>query len=213
MWPADARRATSEAIEAELEKNPFYKGNTAGGRRPPYKPEYARQAKELCKRGATLDQLAEFFGVSPKTVRFWQISQGAFNKACKLMPACLDHVRRTVYESALGQTVVVEKTVEAGGQTQIAKTTTISPGNLAAAKCFIVDQIVPVEGEMAQLLRELQGTRIRPKYRAPDGTMMTEREHIALGGSPDEGEIDWSKKSREVVSQSMCKLIELRKEA
>jgi hypothetical protein len=44
------------AIEAELEKNPFHKGNTAGGRKPPYKSEYAVQAKALCKRGATMDE-------------------------------------------------------------------------------------------------------------------------------------------------------------
>ena len=65
------------AIEGALEKNPFHKHNTAGGRTPPYMPEYASLAKAMCERGATLDELAEIFRVSPKTIRFWQISYRA----------------------------------------------------------------------------------------------------------------------------------------
>ena len=67
--PSDAQYANDwAAIEAELEKNPFHKGNTAGGRKPPYKPEYAVQAKALCERGATTDELADALGVSPKKI-------------------------------------------------------------------------------------------------------------------------------------------------
>lgn len=87
--PSNAKRADDwAAIEAKLEKNPFHKGNTAGGRKPPYQPEYAVQAKALCERGATMEELAEALGVSPKTIRMWQLTQDDFREACKLTPAC-----------------------------------------------------------------------------------------------------------------------------
>lgn len=90
------------AILAALEKNKFAKGNTAGGRKPPYKPEYAEIAKAMCARGATTYQLAEALGVSADTVSTWIVTQPAFSEACKINDeACDERVKRSVFESAL----------------------------------------------------------------------------------------------------------------
>lgn len=42
------------------------------GRPPTYKPEYAKQAAKLCELGATDLDIAEFFGVSVRTVYRWK---------------------------------------------------------------------------------------------------------------------------------------------
>lgn len=210
--PVDAQRANDyAAIEAELEKSPFHKGNTAGGRKPPYKPEYAIQAKAMCERGATTDELAEALGVSPKTIRMWQLTHDDFLEACKLTPACTERVRRSMFDSSIGQKIFTERAVESGSQRQNVKTTTTSPGNLAAGRSFVIEQVVPVEGEIAQLLKQLQGTRARPQYTGPNGTMISEEEHAALGGIAGGGEIDWSKKSPEEIIESKRRLLEMRR--
>ena len=173
--PVEAQRADDWAsIEAELEKNPFHKGNTAGGRKPPYKPEYVERAKEMCERGATLDEVAEVLGVSPKTIRIWQISHDDFFEACKVTPGCVERAKRNIFDIAMGQKVTTDKIVESGSQRQTTKVTNNLPANLGASKSFVPDEVIRVVGEIEQLLMELQGTRVRPKRE--DGSEVSEAE-------------------------------------
>lgn len=188
-WPSDAKRADDwAAIEAKLEKNPFHKGNTAGGRKPPYKPEYAIQAKALCERGATTDELAEVFGVSPKIIRMWQLTQDDFREACTLTPACTERVKRTIFDNA-------------------------AAGNFGAAKYWDGNHQSEGEDTLALLLKEISDSyesRVQPRYTGPDRIMMSKKEHFELGGHSD-SETDWSKKTPEEISQYKQRLLEMRR--
>jgi hypothetical protein len=193
--------AVAEDIEARLEANRFAQGNTAGGRHPAYKPEYAERAKAMCERGATLDELAEVFEVPPKTIRFWMISNGDFSEACKVTPGCVERAKRNIFDIAMGQKVVTERIVQSGSKKQTTKVTNHLPANLAASKSFVPDEVVPLEGELTVLLKELQGSRTGVKYRGPDGTMLSAAEHVAVGGISGGSEIDWSNKSPDEINR------------
>lgn len=185
---SDATRTDNwTVIEAEMEKNPFHRGNTAGGRKPPYKPEYAEHAKAFSERGATTEELADALGVSPKILRFWQNTQDDFNKACALTPACTDRVKRTIFDSA-------------------------AAGNIAAAKYWDGNHQSEGVDTLALLLKQLSEShesRVQPKYTGPNGMMMSKKEHLELGGS-DDSEIDWRKKTPEEVSQCERRLLDMR---
>lgn len=56
----------------------------AGGRPSSYKPEFAEQARKLCRLGATDEELAEFFGVSKQTVNSWKKAHPEFLSSLKL---------------------------------------------------------------------------------------------------------------------------------
>ena len=96
-------------ILARLEESEFAKGNTANGRKPSYKPEYAEYAKAMCERGATTDELADALGVSADVIGLWQRVQPDFFEACKLTPACIERVKRSIFESAVGKIAGLEK--------------------------------------------------------------------------------------------------------
>jgi hypothetical protein len=185
--PVEVQRADHRAvIEAELEKNPFHKRNTAGGRTPPYQPEYAVQAKALCERGATTDELAEALGVSPKVVGMWQLVHDDFREACKLTPACTERVKRRIFESA-------------------------AAGNIAAARFW--DENHESEGvdTLKQLLREISDShesRVQPRFTGPDRMMMSKAEQIALVGHA-EADNDWRNKTPEEANQFKQRLLEL----
>lgn len=200
-----------ETISARPEPNKFAQGNTAGGRHPAYKPEYAERAKAMCDRGATLDELAEVFEVLPKTIRFWTISNGDFFEACKVTPGCVERAKRNIFDIAMGQKVVTDRIVQSGSKKQTTKVTNHLPANLAASKSFVPDEVVPTEGELAQLLKELQGTRTGVRYPGPNGTMLSEEEHVTVGGTPG-SETDWRNKSADEITRCKQILLERRRQ-
>ncbi len=216
VTPSRAKQAAAvaddiAAISARLEANKFAWGNTAGGRHPAYKPEYAERAKVMCERGATLDELAEVFEVPPKTIRFWMISNGDFSKACEVTPGCVERAKRTIFDIAMGQTVVTERTVQSGSKKQTTKVTNHLPANLAASKSFVPDEVVPLEGELTQLLKELQGSHAGPKYTGPKGLMLSVKEQPAVGGVLD-SEIDWRNKSPDEINRCEKIVLDLRRQ-
>lgn len=202
------------AIKARVAESEFGNGFTAGGRKPSYKTDYAALAKAMCERGATLNELAEEIGVSIKAILHWQLTQPGFLEACALSPACVERGRRSMFESSLQQFVTTEKIVESGSQRQITKTTTTLPANLGFTKSFVIDEAVETVGEFQQLLDQMKAnyeTRsAQPRYRGPDGKMMSSKEHVALGGSFDGGEINWKTKSADEIRASQRKLLEMR---
>lgn len=75
------------------------------GRPSSYKPEYAEQATKLCKLGATDIELAEFFGVSDRTIYRWQAQFPEFCQALKAGKEASDErVERSLYHKAVGYT-------------------------------------------------------------------------------------------------------------
>lgn len=75
------------------------------GRPSGYKPEFCQQAADLCARGATDAELAEFFKVSARTIYRWQ---NEFPDFCQSLKAAKDiadeRVIRSLYHKAVGYT-------------------------------------------------------------------------------------------------------------
>lgn len=68
-----------------------------------YKPEYAEQAKKLCKLGATDRELADFFKVAESTLNLWKLAHEAFSESLKLGKAAADErVEQSLYHRAVG---------------------------------------------------------------------------------------------------------------
>lgn len=81
-----------------------------GGRPTKYKAAYVKQAKHLCKLGATLWELAQFFEVDEETLRRWALQHPKFCGALKVGKRPAD--RRTevsLYHRANGYTYQSEE--------------------------------------------------------------------------------------------------------
>ena len=99
-----------------------------------YKPELADTARELCERGATVRDLAEFFGVSERTIYRWQISHPAFGQALKLGRFDADErVERSLYHKATGYSFESEKVFQYEGQIMRTPTLEHVPPDTTAA--------------------------------------------------------------------------------
>ena len=75
----------------------------ANGRPTKYKKEYDEQAAKLCKLGATDVQLADFFGVTEKTLNNWKHEHPRFLQSLKKGKVFSDDkVEMALYDRAIG---------------------------------------------------------------------------------------------------------------
>lgn len=73
------------------------------GRPTKYRPEYAEQAKHLCRLGATDYELATAFEVDLSTINLWKIRHAAFSEAIKEYKVSADdRVEQSLYKRAMG---------------------------------------------------------------------------------------------------------------
>jgi hypothetical protein len=73
------------------------------GRPSAYRDEFADQAHKLCLLGATDANLADFFGVSVRTVQNWVVQHPDFLRATKAGKEILDsQIERSLYMRARG---------------------------------------------------------------------------------------------------------------
>ena len=71
------------------------------GRPTDYKPEFAQEALEQCEAGATDQELADYFGVSVRSLYRWKNTQAEFRHALKTAKdSADDRVERSLYEKA-----------------------------------------------------------------------------------------------------------------
>lgn len=96
MKASDSRM--SEALEfPAVEDEPLI------GRPSEYKAEYAVQATKLCKLGATDQEIADFFGMTARTIYRWKGQYPAFCQALKVGKAeADDRVERSLFARANG---------------------------------------------------------------------------------------------------------------
>lgn len=74
-----------------------------GGHPTDYRAEFVEQARKLCILGATDIDLADFFGVSDRTIYRWQTQFPEFCQALKAGKAeADDRVERSLYHKAVG---------------------------------------------------------------------------------------------------------------
>src|SRR5262245_58650423 len=86
------------------------------GRKPTWNDAYLEQAKKLAALGATDADIADFFGVSARTVMSWKVAKPEFFHALKTAKEVADaRVERRLYERALGYSVETEKIVVSRG--------------------------------------------------------------------------------------------------
>ena len=113
-----------------------------GGRRPgagrpvgsdTYKPAYAAQAEKLCRLGATDAELADFFGVSVRTINTWKAQHVDFLQALKAgRTEADDRVERALYHRAVGYSHAVEKPMVVDKAVQIVRYTERMPPDTTA---------------------------------------------------------------------------------
>jgi len=75
----------------------------SAGRPTDYKPEFAQEALEQCAQGATDQELADYFGVSIRSLYRWKNTQPEFRQALKAAKEQADdRVERSLFERATG---------------------------------------------------------------------------------------------------------------
>jgi hypothetical protein len=106
---------------------------TAMGRPSRYEPEMCEQAHNYCLLGATNDELAEFFRVSPSTVDRWIARHADFGNAVRQGRVVADaRVARGLYTRAVGYDREIERAVVVGGELKSLTSTVHYPANVQA---------------------------------------------------------------------------------
>ncbi len=113
----------------------------AGLRETRYRPEYARIAERFCRLGATNADLSLAFNVSLGTISEWQESVEEFKSACKIgTEMAVDHVERSLYQSALGYEYLAEVAFHYEGRVIIKKYLKHVPANVSASIFFLCNR-------------------------------------------------------------------------
>ena len=98
-----------------------------------FRPEMSEQAHNYCLLGATNDELAGFFGVSPSTIDNWIARHRAFGDAVKSGRVVADaRVARGLYARAVGYDRKIERQVVLHGELKPITTTVHYPPNVQA---------------------------------------------------------------------------------
>ena len=91
-----------------------------------YKPEFADQARLLCRLGATDEELAEHFGACVRTIYRWRNAHEAFAEAVVVgKDHADDRVERALYARAVGSRSSAPKSSRA-----LAKTRSMPPTSI-----------------------------------------------------------------------------------
>lgn len=94
---------TKTTRSAQSTKTAGGKDASKGGRPSKYKPEYDEQAGRLCTLGATDAEIADFFGVSVRTLYRWKVESETFCQALNIGKEHADaRVKRSLYMRATG---------------------------------------------------------------------------------------------------------------
>src|SRR5262249_14973982 len=121
-----SKRTAKETVEA-------IKAAAVMGRPSSYRPEYAQQAAKLCKLGATDANLADFFGVSVRTIASWQAKHQEFLQALKSgKDEADDRVERSLYQRAVGYEYDAVKVFNANGTPMIVPYRATMPPDVTA---------------------------------------------------------------------------------
>jgi hypothetical protein len=111
----------------------YYSPMTAMGRPTRYEPEICEQAHNYCLLGATNDELAEFFHVSPSTIDRWIAERADFGDAVRQGRVVADaRVARGLYARAVGYDRDIERAIVLGGELKSLTSTVHYPPNVQA---------------------------------------------------------------------------------
>jgi hypothetical protein len=103
------------------------------GRPSTYHPDLCEQAHNYCLLGATNDELAEFFGVSPRTIDSWIATIPEFAEAVRKGKASADaRAARALFDRAIGYERKVKRTALYRGQEKSVTNTVYYPPDTQA---------------------------------------------------------------------------------
>jgi hypothetical protein len=106
---------------------------TAMGRPTRFEPEMCGQAHNYCLLGATNDELADFFHVSPSTIDRWIAARADFGDAVKRGRIVADaRVARGLHDRAVGFERSVERAMVIDGEVKRFASTAYYPPNVQA---------------------------------------------------------------------------------
>src|SRR5512143_390267 len=91
---------------------------TGRGRPTLYRPELCERAREYCRRGASLDQLAGLLGVAPRSIDNWIRRIPEFAAAVRDGRAEAE-VDRLLYRRAVGYTQTAHRAVVCGRRVEV----------------------------------------------------------------------------------------------
>lgn len=111
------------------------------GRKSLYREQYAEQAFKLCLLGAKDEELANFFGVTVKTLFNWRDEHPAFLQAMIDGKEKADaEVAHSLYKMATGHTITAEKLVKKGDDFEAVRYKQYIPGDSAAAYRWLLNR-------------------------------------------------------------------------
>lgn len=120
-----------------------------GGRPPEYDPSFNEQAAKLCKLGATDFELADFFGVTTRTIYRWKNTHEGFCQAVIAGKDSADErVVRALFNRAVGYSYESEKIFN-------------DKGNVVRASC--VEHVPPDSGAAFNWLKNRRPDEWRDK--------------------------------------------------
>jgi hypothetical protein len=109
-----------------------------GGRPSKYKPEYAKIAGAMLKRGATINDLAELFDVANRTIHLWQQTHDEFMQQFMHLDECLDtRIERALADRAAGYTYEAVKIFQYEGSPVIVPHKVHVPPDISAIKMWL----------------------------------------------------------------------------
>lgn len=95
QWPDKANSMGGGNMDETRESN--------AGRPTEYADEFCQKANELCQAGATDSEIADFFGVSTRTIYRWKLEYPEFCQAIAAGKEIADErVERSLYQNATG---------------------------------------------------------------------------------------------------------------
>lgn len=114
---------------------------TGRGRPSKYRPEFARIAAALCKRGATDYELAEEFDVSVSTIQRWGCQHDDFWEAVYNAKNAFDRrVERSLAQRAAGYSYHTEKVFQFQGEIIRARVVEHIPADVTAIKMWLTNR-------------------------------------------------------------------------
>lgn len=107
-----------------------------------FKPEYVAQAKKLASVLGAIDvEVAQFFGVSERTIANWKLEHPAFAKALAVGKAAANkRVERSLYQRAIGYSHEAEEIFCKDGVITRAKTVKHYPPDTAACIFYLCNR-------------------------------------------------------------------------
>ena len=120
------------------------------GRPTTYRPEYAEQARKLCRNGATDREIADILGICVRSFYRWRAEHDAFAEALKVGKELADdRVERALYERACGYDYADVKIFHPAGAKEpvIVPVTVHVPADVGAAKQWLATRRPPAPPE------------------------------------------------------------------